>query len=214
MKPIYDIILDYECLKPSEDGVLIELGAVAFENDMNVVPDYNELVSSGFRCKFLWKEQKDRRSISKDTLEWWKEQSDEARQIFIEDGTSVTLAEGHQMFFDWLEEVGYSGRSHVYCRGNFDFGAIQNVVETEGLKHAIAEKFWKFRDVRTRIEADMGVRDMCKAPLRKGLLPGFIHHNGIHDCAKDAMMVIMAQRYAHGLEEMPKSVDECEEVSV
>ena len=44
-------------------------------------------------------------------------------------------------------------------------------------------------------------------PLRKGILDGFIHHNSLHDCAKDVLALIYARRYAWGLEEIPSPED-------
>ncbi|UQJ95809.1 exonuclease A [Klebsiella phage CPRSB] len=46
--------------------------------------------------------------------------------------------------------------------------------------------FWNSRDVRTAIENRLLTRGVTTCPLRKGMLDGFIQHDSIHDCAKDA----------------------------
>ncbi|AGN30074.1 DexA exonuclease A [Vibrio phage nt-1] len=210
-----DIIIDYEGLNVTPDAAVIELGAVAFEHDFEKVPNYQELVQNGFRCKFDIKHQKGRRSINKATVEWWKSQSEEAKAILIPSGSDVSVEEGHRLFIEWIENnTGYNGKSHFYCRGNnYDIPLMADCFRDVGLRHAIVERFWKFRDVRTRIESLMLQRDMTKVPVKRDLMPGFIHHNGIHDCAKDAMMLILAARYALDLEELPEKM-ECHEVSV
>lgn len=214
-KPIIDIIIDYEGFSTTPDAAVIELGAVAFEHDFNKVPDYQELVNGGFQCKFDIKHQRGKRYIDKATVKWWGEQSTEAKAILIPGGSDVTIEEGHKLFIEWLENnTGYNGKSHFYCRGNnYDIPLMADCFNFVGMRHAILERFWKFRDVRTRIEALMLIRDMCKVPIRRAAMPGFIHHNGIHDCAKDAMMLIMAARYALEIEELPEKLD-CHEVSV
>ncbi|AUR85788.1 hypothetical protein NVP1081O_053 [Vibrio phage 1.081.O._10N.286.52.C2] len=210
-----DIICDYEGLAVCPSAAVIELGAVAFEHDYTKVPDYQALVDNGFQAKFHLKSQKGVRVIDSATVSWWKEQSPEAKAILIPSGSDVTVAEGHRLFIEWIENnTGYDGRSHIYCRGNnYDLPLMVDCFAESGLRHAILERFWKFRDVRTRIEALMLNRDMCSVPIRADAMPGFIHHSGIHDCAKDAMMLIMAARYALDLEELPEKLD-CHEVSV
>lgn len=214
-KPVYDILIDYEGFDTTPEAAVIELGAVVFEHDFTKVPDYNELVKNSFRCKFEIKSQKGKRSINKATVQWWSEQSKEAKEILIPSIHDVSVEEGHKLFIEWVEkETKYDGRSHFYCRGNnYDIPLMADCFRYAGLRHAIIDRFWKFRDVRTRIEALMLQRDMCKVPIKRDAMPGFIHHNGVHDCAKDVMMLIMAARYALDLEELPEKM-ECHEVSV
>lgn len=210
-----DIIIDYEGFAVTPDAAVIELGAVAFEHTLEKIPDFKQLVDSGFKCKFDIKHQKGKRRIDSATVSWWKSQALEAKVILIPSGSDVSIEEGHKLFIQWIENnTGYNGKSHLYCRGNnYDIPLMDDCFKSVGMRHAIMERFWKFRDVRTRIEALTLQRDMTKVPVRRELLPNFIHHNSIHDCAKDAVMLILAGRYALDLEEVPDKM-ECHEVSV
>lgn len=214
MKPVVDILIDFEGLATTPNAVALELGAVAFVNDPSERPDYDKIKETGFRCKFNIKTQRGR-YVDPDTVKWWKEQSAEAKAVLYPDAIDVTLVDGIKAFFEWLEEVGATGKSHLYCRGNnYDIPLLCDIMQQEGLTHGITQRFGKYRDVRTFIEATMGVRDCCKVPLPKGSMTNFVHHSGLDDCAKDAMMILYAQRYAYDLDEMPTNADDCEEVSV
>lgn len=208
-KKIIDILLDYETLGGEEhnrhNSSVLELGAVAFEHDPESghIPDFQEMIDNGFRVKFDIKSQKGVRDINKATIDWWKKQGDGARKVLLPSSIDVTVKEGHIQFIDWLGEQGLTRGSQIWCRGNtFDFPILYNCLHESGISHSILPGFWNMRETRTRIEAFLG-RSVTECPLPKGSLPGFIMHNGIHDCAKDILMLTYAYRYAFGMDEIP-----------
>lgn len=213
------IIIDYETLGGSDHdrnlSSVIELGAVAFEHNPQTgrIPDYQEMVKGGFRVKFDLKSQKGKRVFSSETKEWWLSQSDEAKKILLPSSEDVTVEVGHRMFVDWMKSVGVNRNTKLWCRGNsFDIPILDNCLHQAGIIEKVTPGFWKVRDVRTRIEALLG-DDVCECPLPLGSLPGFVHHNGIHDCAKDVMMMFYAYRYAFGMEDIPTE-ENCEPASL
>lgn len=204
-----DIIIDYETAGGKDHNrnlsSVVELGAVAFEFDPSngKIPDYQEMVKNGFHAKFHLQSQKERRIFDKETIGWWKSQSPEAMKIFIPSDKDVTVEEGHRKFADWIKGLGLTRSSRLWCRGNsFDLPILYNCLHQAGVTEHSLPGFWCQRDVRTYIEAMLGDFH-TECPLPKGSLPGFIHHNGIHDCAKDVMMLVYSYRYAFGMEEIP-----------
>lgn len=215
-----DIIIDYETAAAEQDrmneSAVLELGAVAFEHtpESGAIPDFEEMVDNGFRVKFELRSQLGRRLVSADTINWWKRQNPEARKVLIPDpNIDVSVEVGHKRFVNWLQEVGVSRGSQIWCRGNsFDFPILFNCLHEAGITETHLPGFWNQRDVRTRIEAMLG-RGKTECPLPIGTLPGFIHHNGLHDCAKDVMMLTYSYRYAFGLDELPER-EQCEPASL
>lgn len=208
-----DILIDYETCNNEEHNVnqsaVLELGAVAFEYDENnpQPPDFQKLKDGGFRCKFGLAAQKGKRVIHKDTLLWWKKQSAEAKKVIMPSAEDVTVEEGHRQFIDWLKAQGLSSGSQLWCRGNsFDIGILYHCLWQSGIEKHDLPKFWAQRDVRTRIEALMG-RNIMAVPLPKGTLPGFVHHAGLDDCAKDVCMMAYAAQYAFEMIEIPHLED-------
>lgn len=213
-----DYVWDYETVGPSPNGKLVELSYVPFIDDPHNPPTFAELVSRGRKYKFDLKKQPDR-IADKSTIDWWKQQSEEARQILKPSPEDLELYAGHRQFFEDLKADGVSRwQSLDYVRGpEFDRGILVDIVRKMVGKIDIFEDmptvFWNSRDVRTAIENRLLTRGASTCPLRKGILNGFVMHNSIHDCAKDALMLIYAMRYAMGLEE-PPTEEETDELSL
>lgn len=208
-----DILIDYETLggKSHNRGhsSVLELGAVAFEfnPESGAIPDYQQMVKSAFRVKFDIRSQKGIRAIDADTKDWWLKQSEEAKKVLYPSAEDVSVEAGHRMFADWVKEQGLTRGSQVWCRGNdFDFPILYNCLEQAGVPEKVMPPFWDHREVRTRIEAMLG-RGVTECPVPLGKMPGFVHHSGIHDCAKDIMMLVYSYRYAFGMEEIPAEED-------
>lgn len=72
----HHVMIDLETLGLNSSAVLLSLGAVKF--------DFNTLqVVDRFECFFRLSDQQEHgRTISTDTLRWWMQQSDDARQVF------------------------------------------------------------------------------------------------------------------------------------
>lgn len=213
-----DYVWDYETVGPSPNGKLVELSYVPFIDDPHHPPSFDELVARGRKYKFDLRKQPDR-ITDPGTINWWKEQSEEARTILKPSPDDLEINEGHKQFFEDLKRDGISRwQSLDYVRGpEFDRGILVDVVRKMTAKIDIFDDmptvFWNSRDVRTAIENRLLSRGASTCPLRKGILKGFVMHNSIHDCAKDALMLIYSMRYAMGIEE-PPTEDETDELSL
>ncbi|MGL6229356.1 MAG: 3'-5' exoribonuclease domain-containing protein [Culicoidibacterales bacterium] len=207
-----DFIIDYETLGDKPNSVVLDVAVVPFVNDPTNVPKFMDLVKSSFYAKFDLKSQiKAGRLIQDGVKEFWKNQSDEARAVLKPSDIDVSVEEGHKemLCFFTENEISYY-KSQLWCRGtSFDIPLMVNCIdETFKLdQHSTRDlepvSFGRYRDVRSAIEGMLLSRNMSTCPLPAGTLDGFIHHNSVHDCAKDVLMLLYAQRYAMGLEEMP-----------
>lgn len=78
---MFDFIIDFETMGSGEKAAVIDLAVIAFDPNPEVVETFDELVSRGIKIKFDLKSQKGHRLFTKSTIEWWKNQSPEARKI-------------------------------------------------------------------------------------------------------------------------------------
>ena len=213
-----DVVLDYEMIGPSPHGIVVELSYVPFLDDPHNPPTFQELITKGRKYKFDIKKQPGRIKDAK-TIAWWKQQDKEAQKILYPSADDLDLYEGHKRFLEDLKTDGVSRwQSFDYIRGpEFDRPILNSVIrEMTGELDTFETMpfvFWNSRDVRTAIENRLLARGVTTTPLRRGMLDGFIQHDSIHDCAKDALMLIYALRYAMGIEDAPEG-DEIDERSL
>lgn len=208
-----DFIIDLETLGSSPDSVVVDMSILVFDPDPNVMQPLDELIKNGKRFKISIESQRGTRSTSPSTVAWWKEQSAEAKKNLRASPEDITIEDAVKEALKFLKDSGVNQwKSQGWCRGmSFDFPILVDMIrQTYGTNETDQYepvKFWAQRDIRTAIEAYSMVRGMSMTPLRKGALDGFVHHDSIHDCAKDVIMLKTAQRYALGLDEMPLAVD-------
>lgn len=170
------------------NSVCLSLGIVPFQFENNT--NFKELVNSGFYVKLDVKEQiqKYKRTVSDDTMHWWKKQGEDAKKILKPSSRDVCLEEAMENLWEFLLSNNYDPRnSYLWSRGNlFDFGKMESIFHDLGMKEPY--NGWKVRDIRTMIDCLCGVTNGKIKPLgpREGIIP----NNALHDAANDAMTMI------------------------
>lgn len=153
------IMLDLETLGTSAKAVIVAIGAVAFDfND----PDFHE----------TWYMTVDAKSSVKagllmdpDTVVWWLQQSEQAREIFKTQGTELTTA--LNLFSAWVKEHNPAG---VWGNGvDFDNVILMNSYVATGMK--MPYRYSKNRCFRT-------IRGMFPT---EGVVREGTHHNALDD---------------------------------
>lgn len=209
MSNVTDFIADFESLGKAPEGAVVDLAITVFDHDPHKVPVFADLVKNSIRFKFDLASQKGRRVFDADTIEWWKQQSAEARKNLTPSAEDVDFTKIYDQMMDFLKEKGFNKRyGQGWCRGqSFDFPIMVDIIrqtfktrDTFSLEPCF---FWQQRDVRTAIEATLMTRNVTTCPLPKGSLDGFVHHDSVHDNAKAVMELIYSKRYALGLEDVP-----------
>lgn len=215
-----DIIIDFETLGSTSNAAVIDLAVIAYDPNPEVIETFEELTQRGLRIKFDLASQRGKRLFSKNTLQWWKEQSAEARKNLAPSEIDVTTSIGLGNFLEYCRKNEVDQwKSLMWCRGmSFDFPILVDLIRDAYRSEDVPEneidtaklepvKFWNQRDIRTAIEAYSLTRGLSVCPLPNGTLKGFVAHDSIHDCAKDILMLKYAQRYALSLEEVPDNPD-------
>jgi hypothetical protein len=217
MQEIVDFCIDYESLGHAPEGATIDLAMICFVDNPHNPPTFKSLIDSGIKIKFDLHSQKNDgeypRVFDRDVFEWWKNQTPNAKQEVVPRPDDLDIHQGVKLVEDFAKEQGVDPwKSLGWCRGqSFDFALmlsqIRQVYQTRDTFNLEWCKFWNQRDMRTAIERTLMKRGMTECPLPNGTLDGFVHHNSLHDVAKDILMLIYAQRYAMGLETCPSEED-------
>jgi hypothetical protein len=213
-----DFIFDYETFGTTGKAPLIDMAVVPFRDDAyENPPTFEELVASGTRIKFRIKGQG--RISEKEVVDFWKSQPAEVKKRLLSPSPDdVGLLEGFEKALEFMYQNGVDFyKSHQWCRGNnFDYPIFDELFRMKTGKLYIADHtpihFSRARCIRTAIEQNLNIRNATECPLRIGLLPGFVHHDSVHDCAKDILQLLYSKRYAFGLD-TPPPLEETEPVT-
>ena len=161
-----DIMVDLETLGTRQDAIVLEISAVEFNRHTGEIGEVLDMKLD------IDDQLSYRRSLSRETLQWWFKQDEEARKNVFDDiggikfHTSTALFE----FSDFVKRCDNkcnsdSDRRVVKLWGNgsiFDLGIIQNMYETCILNVKLPWKFWAVNDVRTIVDINPDVKKNCK----------------------------------------------------
>lgn len=186
-QPLHHLCIDTETFAKCENSIVLTLGCVVFTFEEN--HPYESLIQNGFHIKFKVEDQikNYHRVTDPDTMKWWKNQSQEARDAAYKPlDTDVDMAEGLRLLSRFIGNSQYNYKqSFVWSRGpQFDFPKIESMYDQAGI--SLPFNSWKIRDTRTITDilngSNTGVYE-----LRDGIPRGFVKHNALHDAAKDVM---------------------------
>lgn len=167
------IMIDFETLSTNPNAAVISLGAVAFTKDGLTGEEFYVNVD-GEDCKRLGLH------VSESTLQWWAQQSQEAKAALETD--KKTLLEALTAFSHWVKAV---GGTHVYGNGaDFDNPILKSCYEA--IQADIPFKPFNGRCYRTLKSIDK-VPSMSK---RQGT-----HHNALDDAKSQAIHLLEIRAY-------------------
>lgn len=189
------VIYDFETLSQDQRrGVVTSFAMLNFSEKRYVDEPYTfeELLDN---CKYIKFDVEDqvttfKRTMSKETIQWWNEQGEEAKKQIKPSKDDVSILE----FYEWITKNIECGKiKKSFTRGNtFDPMFLQYLM----VDTCRPDPFhWRtVRDTRSTIEGmSFGMN------LDNGFMPGdlkdkFVKHNPCHDIAMDVMrMQLLAQ---------------------
>lgn len=154
--PTAHCMVDLETLSSASDAAIISIGAVAFNRRDGVVGRYYAPVDR--------KSAEQYGSISRDTMDWWAQQSPEARKV-LTDGVEQ-LPEVLNGFASWFKRE--------KCQYVWGFGAtFDNVILRNGYTRTGIRCPWHFR------------RDRCFRTAAAIFAPAWPPRTGTHHHALD-----------------------------
>lgn len=190
---LYNII-DFETLSTKQTSVALSLGVLVFDDEETYT--WESLKNKGLYLKFDYKEQiKLGRHVSKDTLEWWKKQGENASNVLKPSNKDVSIFDLDKYLSEYFESVGFNpSKGITYTRGSFDHPILQDLYE-ENIKKTCPIPWWKARDTRTLIDTlVMGTSGKVEGWSPH---PETVLHNALDDCKNDLLQIQEAYRIAY-----------------
>ena len=189
------VIYDFETLSQDQRrGVVTSFAMLSFDEKYFISDPYTfeDLLAECKYIKFDVEEQvtKYRRKISKDTVDWWNDQGEEAKKQIRPSADDVSIDTFYKFIVDNCQNTSIK---KSYTRGNtFDPMFLDYLMQDTGNPPPF---HWKtVRDTRSMIEGMSFGMD-----LDNGFMPGdleskFVKHDPCHDIAMDVMrMQLLAQ---------------------
>lgn len=191
-QPRAHVSIDLETLSTSPAAVILAVGAYAIcEETGNFVRFYRVCSTNS----------QPHRQIDPSTLQWWENQSAEARKV-LDEATSPDATPLDDVLDELTNWIGLLGNTHqVYVWGNgasFDVAILEHAYKSRS--PFVPWDFRKVRDMRTLydITLRLGLHDIGKSIERVGT-----HHNALDDAEFQAQIIIESLRQLGELRREP-----------
>lgn len=182
------ILFDLETMSTKVDGVILSLGILAFDDEV----EYNieELFSRTRHFKFDAVDQIKNygRTISESTKNWWLSRGEEARWILKPSPTDIKISELPKLFSDFYSEFNIKPKYTVHwSRGIYiDWGILLSVFE-DSLGVDTPFPYWSNRDTRTFIDTVLEIKTGKVPAGAEGVK--FYEHDASHDVILDYIRI-------------------------
>jgi hypothetical protein len=182
------VIYDFETLSQDQNkGVVISLALLSYTESRFVSNPYTyeELLDNCKKIKFNVEEQvnKYNRTISKETLGWWKAQNKEAQKQLAPSSKDVSI----DLLYDFLiENIDLKNHKKAFTRGNtFDPIFMDSLLKEN---NRVNPMHWgSIRDTRSYIEGLSFGSTLSNKFIPDGLNEKFVPHDPSHDIVMDVM---------------------------
>lgn len=173
------IMLDLETMGSGSNAAIVAIGAVVFS------PSTSELKSNEFYAVVDLNSSANYGDLDASTVQWWLQQSGEARAIFNDEQQKDTLEFALQKLNHWLMTIGKKEDIQIWGNGSgFDNVILTNAFTACGITPNFSH--WNDRDVRTIVE--MGRAILNIDPKRTTTREG-VHHSALDDAKFQAKYV-------------------------
>lgn len=189
------VIYDFETLSQDQRrGVVVSFAMLNFSEKRYVDNPYtfDELVD---KCKYIKFDVTDqvvnfKRKMSKETIDWWKDQGEEAKKQITPSGDDVSITELYSFI---VKNIDHKNIKKSFTRGNtFDPMFLQYIMTQTGHEDPF---YWgTIRDTRSMIEGMSFGMNLKNSFMPDAIKEKFVKHNPCHDIAADVMrMQLLAQ---------------------
>lgn len=186
--------LDIETLATEANAVILSIGLVPFE--AKPIFTLEGLRKNSFFVKFNAREQQTmyNRSVSKDTLKWWSEQSKASQAMsLIPSASDRSVVDGLSALTEFYHSRGGSKNSKIYTRGSFDQMITDSLFKSANMKPLAP--YYSFRDIRTAIEilypkSERGYIEVDCNLCTDYKEDSLVGHDPVDDCLRDIAQLL------------------------
>ncbi|PWI34867.1 3'-5' exoribonuclease [Vibrio albus] len=172
------IMIDLETMGNGSSAPIVSIGAVVFNpltGDLGA--DFEVVVSLNSSAHYG--------EMDASTVQWWLQQSDEARAIFEKDVKKSTLKDALQELNQWLADQGEAKELCLWGNGSgFDNVILNNAFKACRMRPGFSH--WNDRDCRTIV--DMG-KSILNIDPKSTLTRKGVHHSALDDAKFQAQYV-------------------------
>ena len=189
--------LDIETLDTESSAVVLSIGLVPFETKLPL--SMHKLREKSFFVKLNAVEQqsKYKRSVSKDTLDWWAKQPEEAKvRSLYPSSEDLSVEDGLFALQEYFLSHGGTKNSMIYTRGAFDSMITESLCKAAGAKPLVP--YYGFLDIRTFIHCMYPKSQRGYVPIDMNICPDYdekilIGHCPVDDCVRDICQMLAGQ---------------------
>lgn len=186
-----DISIDIETLSLTNRATIISIGACVFDIKTSKVKNsfYVNLEHSDPQLAIKF-------DVSKDTVEWWSKQSDQAKLTLETD--KVQADKAVLQFVQWVEQMSSRYKGHTDTRiwandPQFDLSNISYTIDVYGYK--TPWKYWEERSFRTIVDLAETITSISKDGFR---VPPLVAHDALADAIAQAGTISKAFNLLRG----------------
>lgn len=172
------IMIDLETMGTNSNAPIVSIGAIIFEPETGALGADFEIVVNLNSSAYYGE-------IDASTVQFWLQQSPEARAIFAKDLPKCTLKDALHEFNAWLADIGDKDELCLWGNGkDFDNVILNNAFKACRIRPNFAH--WNDLDVRTIVK--MG-RDILGINPKEDLVREGVHHSALDDATFQAKYV-------------------------
>ena len=192
------IMLDLETMGNGSNAAIVAIGAVQFDPTTGELgADFEEVISLN--------SSSDYGELDASTVQWWLQQSEDARIIFLLDTPKSSLVDALLELNQWLSQFGEPRDICIWGNGSgFDNVILTNAYKACRIKPSFSH--WNDRDCRTIV--DMGKTILGIDPKTTLVREG-THHSALDDAKFQAKYVSEIWQSFNILAVSPLPIMEC-----
>lgn len=184
------IMLDLETMGNSSKAAIVAIGAVEFDPNTGKTGATIELNVNLNSSAYFGE-------MDASTVQWWLQQSEDARAIFRKDTPKLTLKNALLTLNAWFEDLGDKDEIQIWGNGSgFDNVILMNAFKSTQIKPSFTH--WNDRDVRTIVE--MG-RSILRINPKDEVERQGTHHTALNDALFQVQYVSQIWQAFHALSE-------------
>ena len=173
-----EVMIDLETMGNGSNAPIVSIGAVVFDPSTGELgAEFETIVNLNSSAYYG--------EMDASTVQWWLQQSEEARAIFAKDVRKSSLKDALTELNQWLSDLGESRSLYLWGNGSgFDNVILANAFKACKIRPHFTH--WNDTDVRTIVK--MGKEILSIDPKRTLIREG-THHSALDDAKFQAQYV-------------------------